>query len=178
MGLYDDFYEINVLHMQEKERAISPTGRPIFVASYRPPEEASSAVPGSKQPSAQELSHPPFRKNFPSADIEGLDGTSDGYEYKTIFAGSSLEHSFDMIRAFLREEGYADIPLPRSAAELQRFRLPTRNRQILLFEDNGYVHNPVKILFPLDRRKKNALILCIYNEADPDHLLKFHGILT
>lgn len=176
MGFYDDFSEINASHMQEKERAISPIGRPIFVASYRPPEESSLVVPGENLPTMQEVSRSPFRKNFPSVDVQGLDGSSDGYEYKTTFAGSSLEHSYDMIRAFLREEGYADIPLPRNAAELQRFRLPTRNRQILLFEDNGYVHNPVKILFPLDRRKKNALILCIYNEADPDHLLKFHGI--
>ena len=132
---------------------------------------------GEEKTPKEEITRAPFRKNFPPADAQGLDGTSDGYEYQTIFAGSSLEHSFEMIRAFLREEGYTDVPLPRNADELQRFRLPTRNRQILLFEDNGYVHNPVKILFPLDRRKKNALILCIYNEADPDHLLKFHGIL-
>jgi hypothetical protein len=46
-----------------------------------------------------------------------------------------------------------------------------------MFEDNGYVHNPIKILFPQDRRKRSTLILCIYNEADPQHLLKFHRIL-
>ena len=49
--------------------------------------------------------------------------------------------------------------------------------RILLFEDNGYVHNPIKILFPIDRRKKTTLILCVYNESDPEHLLKFHRVL-
>ena len=118
----------------------------------------------------------PLREEFPGAGANYLDGVSDGYEYKSIFSGSSLQHSYDMIRQFLAEEGYADVPLPRDTEELSLFRLPTRNRQILMFEDNGYVHNPIKILFPLDRRKRSTLILCVYNEADPDHLVKFHRI--
>lgn len=119
----------------------------------------------------------PLREVFPPAGTEYLGGESDGYEYRTVFAGSSLEHSYSMIRQFLKEEGYADIPLPRDAQELLLFKVPTRNRQILLFEDNGYRHNPVKILFPLDGRKRNTLILCIFNETDPEHLLKFHRVL-
>ena len=106
-----------------------------------------------------------------------MGGSSDGYIYRTAFAGSSLQHSYDMVRQFLKEEGYADVPLPRDAKELSLFRLRTRNKQILLFADNGYVHNPIKILFPADRRKKSALFLRIYNEADPNHLVKFHGVL-
>lgn len=115
-----------------------------------------------------------LRDDFPPAGSDYMGGECDGYEYKTIFAGASLEKSYAMVCQFLREEGYEDIPLPRNAAELALFRLPTRNRQILLFEDNGYAHNPVKILFSPDGRKKNMLILCLYNEADPQHLLKFH----
>ncbi len=115
-----------------------------------------------------------LRDNFPSSDSEYLGGQSDGYEYKTIFAGSSPEQSYEMVRQFLREEGYKDVPIPKDFKELQLFRLPTRNKQILMFEDNGYVHNPIRILFPVDRRKKKTLILCLYNEADPQHLLKFH----
>ncbi|HQU58405.1 MAG: hypothetical protein KDD02_00240 [Phaeodactylibacter sp.] len=118
-----------------------------------------------------------LRKDFPSEGTEYVGGESDGYEYRTVFAGSNLEHSYEMVRQFLREEGYSDVPLPRNADELKLFRLPTRNRQILLFEDNGYVHNPIKILFPIDRRKKTTLILCVYNESDPEHLLKFHRVL-
>ena len=106
-----------------------------------------------------------------------MGGESDGYEYRTVFAGSNLEATYDMVRQFLKEEGYGDVPVPRDAAELKLFRLPTRNRQILLFEDNGYVHNPVKILFPVDRRKRSTLILCLYNEQDDKHLLKFHRVL-
>lgn len=116
----------------------------------------------------------PLREQFPEAGSDYLGGQSDGYEYRTVFAGTSLRHSFEMIRQFLKEEGYADVPLPRDDKELAFFRLPTRNKQILLFEDNGYVHNPVKILFPLDGRIRNTLYLHVYNEADPQHLLRFH----
>lgn len=119
----------------------------------------------------------PLRQDFPLAGSNYMDGECDGYEYRTIFAGSKLEQSFEMVKQFLKEEGYEDIPLPKDAEELRLFRLNTRNRQILLFEDNGYVHNPVKLLFPLDRRKKSTLILCIYNENDPEHLLKFHRVV-
>ena len=119
----------------------------------------------------------PLREAFPAPGSNYLDGESDGYEYRTIFAGASLKHSYDMIRQFLKEEGYADVPLPKTVEELLLFRLPTRNKQILLFEDNGYVHNPVKILFPSDSRKRNTLILCVFNEQDQQHLLKFHRVL-
>lgn len=119
----------------------------------------------------------PLREDFPAAGTDYMGGESDGYEYRTVFAGSSLEHTYGMVRQFLREEGYGDLPLPKNAEELSLFQLATRNRQILLFEDNGYVHNPIKILFPPDRRKRTTLILCVYNESDPEHLLKFHRVL-
>lgn len=117
-----------------------------------------------------------MRADFPPCGSDYLGGYSDGYEYRTTFAGSSLQASYEMIRQFLKEEGYEQIPLPKDAEELLLFRLSTRNQQILLFEDNGYVHNPVKILFPADRRKRNTLTLHLYNEQDPQHLLKFHRI--
>lgn len=158
--------------MEDRERALSPGGRPIFIASYQPNNETEGPAQTTAEPVAGRL-----RKHFPAAGTEGLDGESDGYEFRTVFAGSTLAHSYQMVCDFLKQEGYTEVPLPRNAEELVRFRLPTRNKQILLFEDNGYVHNPIKILFPNDGRKKNTLILCLYNEADPDHLLKFHGIL-
>ncbi|NBU35509.1 MAG: hypothetical protein EBS35_02920 [Bacteroidetes bacterium] len=115
-----------------------------------------------------------LRESFPEAGSEYLGGESDGYEYRTAFSGSSLRSSYEMVKSFLQEEGYGDVPIPSSIEELTYFRLSTRNRQILLFEDNGYCHNPIKILFPLDRRKRRILFLHIYNEKDPHHLLKFH----
>ncbi|MEM6696859.1 MAG: hypothetical protein AAF599_00585 [Bacteroidota bacterium] len=118
-----------------------------------------------------------LREEFPPAGSDYLGGESDGWEYRTVFAGTKLEHTYEMVRQFLVEEGYEDVPLPRNAEELKLFRLHTRNKQILLFEDNGYVHNPIKILFPIDRRKKNTLILCLYNEAVDNHLLRFHRVL-
>jgi hypothetical protein len=120
----------------------------------------------------------PLRESFPPAGADYLGGASDGYEYCTVFSGSNLASTYEMVRQFLADEGYGDIPLPGDADELLLFRLPTRNKQILMFEDNGYVHNPIKILFPQDRRKRTTLILCVYNEADPQHLLKFHRVLN
>lgn len=118
-----------------------------------------------------------LRDDFPAADSDYLGGQSDGYCYETSFRGGSLAATYDMIRAFLEAEGYADVPIPKDADELALFRLRTRNKQILLFEDNGYVHNPVKILFPADARQKNTLILKLYNEQNPAHLVRFHGVL-
>ncbi len=145
-----------------------------FIDPFAPAREATqakaSAIP------CQEAFPPPIRLNFPPANSKHLGGTSDGYIYRTIFRGRSLEHSYEMVRAFLSEQGYGDVPLPADADELLLFRLPTRNRQILLFEDNGYVHNPVKILFPLQSRqaRPRTLILELYNERAERHLLRFH----
>ncbi|MBK9012722.1 MAG: hypothetical protein IPM82_00780 [Saprospiraceae bacterium] len=115
-----------------------------------------------------------IRTAFPTTPGEYFGGNSDGYCLRSSFSGAKLEHSLEMIRQFLKEEGYGDLPLPKDADELKMFRLPVRNRQILMFEDNGYVHNPIKILFPNDPRKSKLLLLEIYDENAPNHLLRFH----
>ncbi len=115
-----------------------------------------------------------LRDGFPPEGLEYVGGESDGWEYKTVFSGMNLKYSYDMIKAFLEEEGYGDVPIPKNAEELECFRLPTRNRQILLFEDNGYIHFPIKILFPVDGRNKRKLTLSVYNENVEDALLRFH----
>ena len=102
-----------------------------------------------------------LRDGFPPEGLEYVGGESDGWEYRTVFSGMNLKYSYDMIKAFLEEEGYEDVPIPKDATELEYFRLPTRNRQILLFEDNGYIHFPIKILFPVDGRNKRKLTLCV-----------------
>lgn len=118
-----------------------------------------------------------IKATFPPAGSNYMDGESDGWEYRVVFSGSNLQVSYDMIRAFLEEEGYGDIPIPKDAEELKLFRLPTRNNQILMFEDNGYVHNPIKILFPINRRQKRQLTLCIYNDQADNHLIRFHKVV-
>ncbi len=115
-----------------------------------------------------------IRTTFSSFSERKLDGTSDGYCYQSYFGGATLAHSLAMIKEFLKEEGYDDLPLPKDVEELKKFKLPTRNRQILMFEDNGYVHNPIKILFPSDPKKSKMLLLEIYDENAPNHLLRFH----
>ncbi|MCF8247772.1 MAG: hypothetical protein K9J37_21885 [Saprospiraceae bacterium] len=115
-----------------------------------------------------------LRATFPTSPNRELGGNSDGYCYQSFFGGATLAHSFTMIKEFLKEEGYGDLPLPKDVEELKKFKLPTRNRQILMFEDNGYVHNPIKILFPSDPKKSKMLLLEIYDENAPNHLLRFH----
>jgi len=118
-----------------------------------------------------------LRENFPTADDPPyLEGKSDGWEYRTEFSGTTLKQTYDMVLQFLEEEGYGDVPVPADAEELLLFKLKTRNKQILMFEDNGYVHNPIKILFDKFTKRRPKLILCIYNEAEPRHLVRFHGV--
>jgi hypothetical protein len=121
----------------------------------------------------------PLRKEFPPAGNPSyLDGECDGWEYKISFRGSTLEKSYAMVRAFLEEEGYEDVPIPRNAEELKLFKLSARRLQLDFFQENGYIHNPIKILFPAQPRFKNTIQVCLYNEADEQHLLKFHKVIS
>jgi len=120
--------------------------------------------------------HVPMREQFPPADTAYMGGYSDGWEYRSVFSGSTLANSYAMVRQFLREEGYADVPIPADADELRLFRRP-RAKQLQLFGERGYVHNPVKILFHSDLKKRNVLILCVYNEQADGHLPRFHGVV-
>lgn len=130
----------------------------------------------AEQPEAPDGPHVPMREQFPPSGSEYLGGISDGWEYRSVFAGAKLAYTYDMVKQFLREEGYGDVPLPETAEELRLFKRP-RSKQLQLFGERGYVHNPVKILFPNDSRQRNTLILCIYNEKEPQHLLRFHGVV-
>jgi hypothetical protein len=118
--------------------------------------------------------HVPIRTNFPEADTYYMGGTCDGWEYRTVFGGSKLENSYKMLQLFLQEEGYKDIPIPENAEELKLFKKPRPGQQTL-FAERGYFHNPIKILFSNDPKQRNMLILCVYNEKSPRHLLRFHG---
>ncbi len=116
-----------------------------------------------------------MRDDFPIAGSDYLGGESDGWEYRTIFSSTTLDLSYEMVRQFLAEEGYADIPLPETVKDLRLFRLPKQNNQLLMFGNNGYVHNPIKILFLPQERRAKSLMLCLYNEKETGHLLRFHG---
>lgn len=120
--------------------------------------------------------HVPMRVQFPEAGSDYMGGYSDGFEYRTTFAGSKLAYTYQMVREFLAEEGYGDIPLPASAEELRLFKRP-RHSQLQFFEERGYIHNPIKILFPNPARQRFALTVVIFNEHAENHLLRFHGVL-
>ena len=59
-----------------------------------------------------------LRESFPAAGSDYLGGASDGYEYHTTFSGSSLRKSYDMVKSFLQEEGYGDIPIITNSERL------------------------------------------------------------
>ena len=149
--------------------------RPVYLASYGVPSAADRPVSESEptvEPVAEKVS---LRRDFPPAGSDRYGGTSDGYCLRVTFAAGRADRSYAMLRDFLREEGYGDVPLPADVEELRRFRLPPRVRvQLSLFGDDGYVHNPVKVLFPPPGGKRGALILEVYDERSAGHLLRFH----
>lgn len=104
-----------------------------------------------------------------------MGGVCDGYEYRSTFAGSTLAQTYAMIRDFLQEEGFGDLPLPETAETLRLFRRP-RRPQLQFFEERGYVHNPIKILFPERPARRHTLVLVICNEKAAHHLERFHGV--
>jgi hypothetical protein len=107
-----------------------------------------------------------------------MGGVCDGKVFRIAFRGSSLEKAYDMVRAFLHEEGYGDVPVPANAGELKLFKRP-RRAQTGLFDEVGYVHNPVKILFPAKSPGRGALLeVYLYDESEPRHLLRFHGLIS
>lgn len=119
----------------------------------------------------------PIRDDFPPAGSKYMDGRSDGWEYITVFSGSTLQQSYDMLRTFLEQEGFGDVPVPLNADELLLFKFPSGGNQLYLFAEPGYIHNPIKIKFHKHHKKPSTLILHIYNEKVPGHLLKFHGVM-
>lgn len=139
-------------------------------------EHWSEAEPAPPPQEAPAEPHVPMRKLFPVDGSDYMGGHCDGLVYQSTFAGSKLENTYAMIREFLREEGYGDIPLPETAAELRLFKRP-RQLQLQFFEERGYCHNPIKILFPSPAKQRNSLKLVIYNEQAENHLLRFHGVL-
>lgn len=174
-------------------------GRPVIIADYgSSPGEPTPTEAPSSFPSAQEGYTPAeaclpsqsrqvkkektaaglicLRDHFPPAGSTFEGGQSDGYCFSLEFGASRAERNLEMIKAFLREHGYGDLPLPANIQELRAFRLPRKHRkQLQFFADNGYLHNPIKILFPPPGAKSSSLRLEIYNDQTDGHLLRFHG---
>jgi len=156
--------------------------RPVFIADYSSgTQERKGTAMRSEAGAVREASSSPsisktgLRTKFPEAGGEYEGGHSDGHCYRITFSGGRFETSFSLLRDFLIEEGYQDLPLPQNARELLRFRLPPKlQHQLSIFGDNGYVHNPIKILFPVIPGRRGELILEVYNQGAVDHLLRFH----
>ena len=115
-----------------------------------------------------------LRENFPPYGSEVLGGVSDGLVYTTAFVGTSLTDTLALIRLFLDEQGYAEVPLPRTTDEMLAFRQPERGCHPNLFEQPSYAHNPVRLTLPKRDRLRRKLVVELYNESAPEHLLRFH----
>ena len=115
-----------------------------------------------------------LRNEFPPYGSEVLGGTSDGLVYRTAFAGSSMDATLAMVRSFLDEEGYEEIPIPTSAEQMLAFLRPEHGRHPHLFEQPDYPHYPVRLVLPKRDRLRRKLVVELYNEAAPDALLRFH----
>lgn len=155
--------------------ALRATLRPVSIASYgsfTPAVAPLSVVhPSAPEPEKERR----LRDNFPLAGDESWGGSSDGYCFSILFAAGRLESSYSMVTDFLVEQGYDCVPVPADVTELKAFRLPPKLRhQLSLFGVDGYVHNPVKILFPPKGSKRGALLLQLHNEQAAGHLLRFH----
>jgi hypothetical protein len=162
-----------------KNAQLRPLKRPIFIADFASVVPLSSKVeiPEASVSSQGGVRREGIRYNFPKADEVVAGGTSDGYCFRLVFAAGRLERTYEMVRAFLKEEGYGELPIPQDANELRLFRQPPKLRhQLSLFGDNGYVHNPLKILFPVPAGQRGALIVELYNEASLNHLTRFHRL--
>ena len=115
-----------------------------------------------------------LRKSFPPYGSQVLGGESDGVVYRTAFAGTNMDATLEMVRQFLDEEGYADVPIPSHAEEMLAFLHPESGRHPSLFERPDYAHSPVRLILPAKDRLKRKIIVELYNEAAPEHLLRFH----
>lgn len=169
--------------------AVRATRRPVLLASYGgavrtllPTPELRSVDIRTVVPTAENAESAvcgELRRNFPAAGEEVHGGRSDGYCFSAMFAAGRLERTYAMLREFLEEQGYAGVVVPANIEELRAFRLPPKLRhQLSLFGNDGYVHNPLKILFPPPGGKRGGLILEVYNETAVGHLLRFHGRRT
>lgn len=102
-----------------------------------------------------------IRNNFPQSREEG----SDGYAFTRIFSGRTTIEAYEKLKIFLSENGYRDIPVPEDLDELY----------LMMGEDRlegKYKHNPIEISFFSYNTKQ--LLLTIYDESYPNHLLLFH----
>lgn len=149
--------------------------RPVYIASFGQPPLAAERSDAAGAEDTPVEPTPRLRDGFPAAGEQTRGGVSDGYCFRITFAAGRLEQTLELLRAFLQEEGYGEIPLPADAGELRKFRLPPKLRhQLSLFGEDGYVHNPVKVLFPPPGGRRGALTLEIHNETAAGHLLRFH----
>ena len=103
-----------------------------------------------------------IRNNFPKKEghIEG--GYSDGSRFQHDFIGETDEESLMMLRQFLDEQGFEDIPLPIAERLWWDYFQPDSHGNLGCF-----VWHPI-IVAP-SSYGNNGLALYIYNVESPEH---------
>jgi hypothetical protein len=110
------------------------------------------------------------KNNSPSKNNLFNSNTSDGWHFQVGFRDKSDEKIFSQVRAFLDENGFSDIPLPKTAERLWWDYLNPKS-----FSKGIYVYHPI-IISPSPYHV-DAIILSIYNENHPNHKQLWKGIL-
>lgn len=91
--------------------------------------------------------------------------------FRTVFNGDSEEESFRNLKRFLVNNGYEDIPLPKSARRLWWDYLKPD-------DDGNFGHFKwYPITISQEEWTINGLILQIHNEEHPDHIKFWEGRL-
>lgn len=109
-----------------------------------------------------------IKDNFPKERESYQGGTSDGWCYHIDIWADNDEQLIKAVRDFLNEQGYTDVPLPKTAERLWWDYLK---------ETSGgkFVWHPI-IIYP-SAYKEFAIELHIYNESYPQHLNLWKSIL-
>ena len=71
-----------------------------------------------------------IRLYFPTETDDNQGGVSDGVVFTTVFAGSTYVNTFEMVKEFLKENDFGDLPLPKNFEELKLFRLKCMKNQL------------------------------------------------
>ena len=62
-----------------------------------------------------EAPHTPMREQFPAAGTDYMGGSSDGWEYRSVFAGSKLAYTFEMVKQAVLDRQHMhglNLPMP------------------------------------------------------------------
>ena len=103
-----------------------------------------------------------IKNNFPKNMEEYKGGKSDGWCFRIDLWAETENKVIEMIKEFLNNEGYSDIPIPKAERLWWDYLRPDSNGI-----EGSFIWYPIQIY--QNSYKKNAVSLFIYNENHPEH---------